>query len=58
MTLRKRKLVDTKCLDLAEHFLKDEPTLNTTARCYDLAAYVQQAVEDWFEYECEYGGQK
>lgn len=33
---------------LAEHFLQDEPAMNTEAAKDDLAKTIQQAVEDWF----------
>jgi hypothetical protein len=34
-------------LELAEHFLQDEPSLRAEAS--DLARHIQQAVEDWIE---------
>jgi hypothetical protein len=45
----RRKTVDPACLTLAEHFLHDEPTLQRGAD--DLAAHIQQAIEDWIEDE-------
>lgn len=42
------KSYDPKCRDLAELFLEDEPHLNTLDRQDDLAAAIQQAIEDWF----------
>jgi hypothetical protein len=41
---------DTKCHDLAAHFLSDEPDLNTEAAKATLAAAIQQAVEDEIEF--------
>lgn len=41
---------DTKCYDLAEAFLEDEPSLNTEARRKALAQVIQTAIEeeiDW-----------
>ncbi len=40
---------DEKSYELAEHFLQDEPSLNTKAGRDDLAKAIQAAVEDWFE---------
>ena len=40
---------DTKCFDLAAHFLSDEPELNTPSNTHDLAAEIQATVESWFE---------
>lgn len=42
--------VDTKCVDLAEHFLEGEkiPALRE-AVVDSLARRIQQAVEDWFD---------
>ena len=39
---------DQKCYALAEHFLQDEPGLNSEAGRADLAMAIQQSVEDWF----------
>jgi hypothetical protein len=43
------KNYDPKCRDLAELFLEGEPHLNTLDRQDDLAATIQQAIEDWFQ---------
>jgi hypothetical protein len=42
---------DTKCYDLAEAFLEDEPAMNTESRRKDLAGTIQQAIEDWLDHE-------
>lgn len=39
---------DSKCFDLAEHFLADEWDEVPTAMKNDLAQAIQSAVEDWF----------
>jgi len=39
------KTFDEKCFELAEHFLQDEPGLNTEAAKTTLAAEIQWAVE-------------
>lgn len=41
---------DTKCHELAAHFLSDEPALNTEAARTTLAQTIQQAVEDEIEF--------
>jgi len=41
---------DSKCADLADHFLQDEPAEIVRKR-NDLAQAIQDAVEDWFEVE-------
>ena len=41
---------DSKCFELAEHFLQDEPSLNTKAAKDTLASTIQQAVEDELEF--------
>lgn len=41
---------DSKCFELAEHFLSDEPALNTPAAQTTLAQAIQQAVEDEIEF--------
>lgn len=41
------KTFDPKCYDLASAFLEDEPGLHTEARCNELAALIQQAIEDF-----------
>lgn len=43
------KTYDTTVADLADHFLQDEPNLNTKEGRHDLACTIQQAIEDWFE---------
>lgn len=43
------KTYDVKCYELAIHFLQDEPNLDTQENQHELAAEIQQAVEDWFE---------
>lgn len=42
---------DSKCYDLAAVFLSDEPALDTTKRCDELADLIQQTIEDWIAYE-------
>ena len=42
------KLYDGKCLNLADHFLKDEPC-RTAGDSERLASVIQSAVEDWFD---------
>lgn len=44
------KTFDEKCFELAEHFLQDEPGLNTEAAKTTLALAIQQAVEDEIEF--------
>jgi hypothetical protein len=43
------KTYDEKCLDLAEHFLQDEPDLDTIHNGHHLACAIQTAIEEWFE---------
>lgn len=43
------KTYDVKCFDLAEHFLQDEPELNSDANAAELAAEIQEAIEDWLD---------
>jgi len=38
--------VDTKCFDLAQHFLADVPG-HTEAQAMELAGAIQQTIEDW-----------
>lgn len=38
---------DSKCYDLAEAFLSDEPNLFTEGKCNELAALLQQTIEDF-----------
>ena len=42
--------LDTKCFELAEHFLQDEPSLNTKAAKYTLAFAIQDAIENEIEF--------
>ena len=44
---------DPDCCDLAEHFLSDEPALNTERNKKRLAQHIQDTVEDWIAYERE-----
>jgi hypothetical protein len=46
--MRLRESYDTKCLDLAEHFLSDDAKNDDKHR---LAIVIQTAVEDWFAME-------
>jgi hypothetical protein len=46
-TLRFTPTYDSKCYDLAEHFLQDDPAKQAVAG--ELAAHIQRAIEDWFE---------
>jgi hypothetical protein len=41
---------DSKCHDLAAHFLSDEPALDTEAARTTLAQAIQQAVQDEIEF--------
>lgn len=40
---------DTKCQDLAEAFLSDEPDLRTAENTKDLAQLIQITIEDFIE---------
>ena len=42
---------DTKCYDLAEAFLEDEPHLNTDKRRDMLAQIIQTSIEDYIACE-------
>lgn len=42
---------DSRCYDLAEVFLSDEPHLNTDRRRHELALLIQSAIEDWIAHE-------
>lgn len=42
---------DTKCFDLAEAFLEDQPHLATEKRTDRLAARIQEAIEEWIAHE-------
>jgi hypothetical protein len=41
---------DVKCLELAQHFLNDEPDLNTSAARTTLAQEIQQCIENEIEF--------
>lgn len=45
--MAKMKLFDIKCYDLASAFLEDEPGLFTDRYCRELAAEIQQLIEDF-----------
>ena len=45
------KNYDTKCYDLAEAFLEDEPHLATTKRTCELAELIQKTIEDFITHE-------
>jgi len=42
-------MYDSKCYDLAEAFLSDEPEVNTAENRHVLAQLIQQAIEDFIE---------
>lgn len=44
---------DSNCYDLAEHFLADEPALNTERNKKRVAQHIQDTIEDWIAYERE-----
>jgi hypothetical protein len=44
---KKQLSFDSKCYDLAEHFLEDEPTLNNEDARNELAQEIQETVETW-----------
>lgn len=44
------KTFDTKCFELAEHFLSDDPALNTDAAKITLAQVIQQSIEQEIEF--------
>lgn len=44
------KTFDSKCYELAEYFLQDEPSLNTEAAKTTLAAEIQQCIENEIEF--------
>lgn len=48
VTKQQRPLVDPMSFELAEHFLQDHPHCDDIT--WGLAAAIQTAVEDWFEY--------
>jgi hypothetical protein len=41
---------DTKCYELAKHFLQDGPFKGHEPAAANLAEAIQQAIEDWFIY--------
>lgn len=45
----KKSSFDPQCLELAEYFLRDEPSLRD--RADELAQQIQDAIEDWIEAE-------
>ena len=47
------KTYDTKCYELAEHFLQDEPHLDTEKRRDALASLIQATIEPWIESELD-----
>jgi hypothetical protein len=49
------KTFDSKCFDLAEAFLSDFPGFDTEKRCSELAAEIQQTIEDFLtaSHRCE-----
>ena len=50
----KKRTYDEKCYELAALFLGDEPSLHTHEKIDELAANIQQAIEDFIEYERDY----
>jgi hypothetical protein len=44
-------MFDTKCYQLAQDFLEDEPELNNKANAGKLAQVIQDAIEDWINGE-------
>lgn len=42
---------DSKCYDLAEAFLEDQPHLNTEGRRAELAKLIQATIEGWLNLE-------
>ena len=47
LVAKKKLSFDSKCYDLAEHFLEDEPTLDNEDARNELAQEIQEAVESW-----------
>jgi hypothetical protein len=45
------KTYDTKCWELADLFLGDHPHLHDDARIDELAAFIQQTIEDFIAHE-------
>jgi len=49
--MRAKKNYDSRCLDLAKVFLADEfPSDRWDDDCDELAALIQQTVEDWIQF--------
>lgn len=44
------KTYDSQCLWLAEAFLRDEPSLNTSENAHLLACEIQEAIETGIDY--------
>lgn len=44
------KTYDSKCYDLAEAFLEDEPSLNNAVNRHNLALEIQAAIESEIQY--------
>lgn len=42
---------DSRCYDLAETFLADEPALQTENKKKALAQTIQTSIEDWIQWE-------
>lgn len=42
---------DSKCYELAEHFLSDTPELATERAKKELAQHIQDEIEGWLRYE-------
>lgn len=42
---------DPKCYDLADAFLSDHPQITSVELCNQLAAEIQQTIEDFLQYE-------
>ena len=49
---------DTKCYDLAQAFLEDEPMLNIETKRAALAQTIQTEIENWIEWERDHQKQK
>ena len=49
---------DSRCYDLAEVFLADEPALQTENKKAALAQTIQEAIETWIEWEHDHELQK
>lgn len=46
-----KRTFDSKCYDLADLFLEDEPHLHTDARCVELADLIQSTIESYIAHE-------